>query len=92
MHNLPYSAYTDINNLNNNPIIDISKSTSQNDYFITQEAETLIQSPSETNIPTTLNIIPNIPVSNMFQLLATKMDDEPEETLLAQLNSHCQLK
>ncbi|CAH1399216.1 unnamed protein product [Nezara viridula] len=55
----------------------------EHDANNTEVPENVVQSSNATNTPTTINSIPNVPVSNRFEPLSTEMEDEPDETTVA---------
>ncbi|CAH1404723.1 unnamed protein product [Nezara viridula] len=66
-HNLPNSTNTEMNNSiieNNNSTTHIIESILEHDANNTGVPENVVQSSNATNTPTTINSIPNIPVSN----------------------------
>ncbi|CAH1388820.1 unnamed protein product [Nezara viridula] len=54
----------------------------EHDVNNTGVPENAVQSSNATNTPTTINSIPNVPVSNRFEPLSTEMEDEPDETIV----------
>ncbi|CAH1389331.1 unnamed protein product [Nezara viridula] len=84
-HNLPNSTNTEMNTLiieNNNSATHIIESILEHDVNNTGVPENAVQSSNATNTPTTINSIPNVPVSNRFEPLSTEMEDEPDETIV----------
>ncbi|CAH1405657.1 unnamed protein product [Nezara viridula] len=84
-HNLPNSTNTEMNTLiieNNNSATHIIESILEHDANNTGVPENVVQSSNATNTPSTINSIPNVPVSNRFEPLSTEMEDEPDETIV----------